>query len=434
MQKHNTKAEYLETIGKQIRWKRAKKPLLYELESHILDRQSRLIEDGMEESEAETKAVAEMGDAETVGIELDRVHRPRPNWLLISATVSLFAFGTLLLWAVGGASEQFSNMLICGGIGIVFLILGYFCDYTLFAKYSVPIFAVLCAACLIFSVMGSKFLSTATQLCYALPFAYSMLLFNAGFKRKLLTLSLCGAACVFISILVMNGYSMVIYNTVLLTVIIVYAAFNGLTDENRAKAFIPAAGVFAVFALLYFHLLFIGGESAMWRVHGVLHPEADPYASGWVPLRVRELIDTSVFIGAGESSEFTNVFIQSTDFTNVDFMLATVAHKYGLILFIAVAVLLTAMLGVIAYGIKKQSCRLGKLTLLTVGSSFALRIAAYLMCNLGFNFISLDGIPLFSYSGKLMILDMFMAGIMLSVFRMESIARDSSAQPHPLHY
>lgn len=431
MQKRSIIEDYLRTAGEQIRWKRARKPLLYELESHILDRRESLISDGVEEIEAETKAVAEMGDAETVGIELDRVHQPRPNWLLISSAAALFALGILLLWLIGGPSEQFKRMIVYGGIGIVFLILGYFCDYTLLAKYSVPIFAVLCTVCFIFPIMGNEFRTIAKQLIYALPFVYSMLLFNTQFKRKLLTLSVCAVLCLPVSFLQSN--SSMIYVFVLLSIILVYAAFKGMIDKNRFKSFIPALCVIAAFSAIVLYLsLYDAWGGLSWRVHGIVRPESDPYSSGWVTLRVRELINTSVFVGAGETSEFVNQFTQSTDFANVEFMLATAAHKYGYILFIAIGLLLAAILGIIVYGIKKQSSRLGKLTLLAGGSSFAIRIAAYLMCNLGFNLIALDGIPLFSYNGKLLIFDMFVMGLMLSVFRMESIARDSNVQAHRL--
>ena len=52
----------------------------------------------------------------------------------------------------------------------------------------------------------------------------------------------------------------------------------------------------------------------------------------------------------------------------------------------------------------------------------------YFACNLGFELFTMDGLMLFSYNGKLMLLDAFMAGIMLSVFRTESISRDSVIQ------
>jgi len=63
--------------------------------------------------------------------------------------------------------------------------------------------------------------------------------------------------------------------------------------------------------------------------------------------------------------------------------------------------------------------------MLCIGLCFGLRTAFYLLCNLGFTFITFEGIPLFSYCGKLTVIDMFMLGILLSVFRTESITRDS---------
>ena len=72
--------EYLETVGGQIRWRRARRVLLRELSDHIADQAAAFEAEGRSPEEALAGAVAEMGEPEAVGRELDRLHRPRNRW------------------------------------------------------------------------------------------------------------------------------------------------------------------------------------------------------------------------------------------------------------------------------------------------------------------------------------------------------------------
>ncbi len=429
LQNFNKKEEFLSAAGEQIRWKRARKPLLYELETHISDRCDALVSEGMEEKEAEAKAVSEMGDPEAIGLELDRVHRPKPNYLLIGGAAALFILGIALLRLVGGKTEQLTHMLIFGGIGIVFLVLGYFCDYTVLSKFSLPAFGVMCGICIIFPLMGNAFASTAAQLCYAMPLVFAGVVYSLKSPYKPYILSGAAVLILFVSMLSFSTVSTFVYLFIVCGVILVYSAAKGIISSGKFKAWLPAASFLALFLLIIVSALANDGAHLLRRrfMEGALNPEADPLGGGWVPLRIRELLDTSVFVGAGETSEFSEVFMRSSDFTLKDYTLAVASHKLGLIVFIAVCSILLLMIGAVIIGAKKQSCTLSKLVILSIGISFALRIAAYISCNLGFTLISFDGIPLFSYNGKLLVIDMFITGLLLSVFRMESISRDSSA-------
>ena len=94
--------EYLETVGGQIRWRRARRVLLRELSDHIADQAAAFEAEGRRPEEALAGAVAEMGEPEAVGRELDRLHRPQNRRGLAVTVAALFAAGVLLqLFAAG---------------------------------------------------------------------------------------------------------------------------------------------------------------------------------------------------------------------------------------------------------------------------------------------------------------------------------------------
>ena len=89
--------EYLTEIKNQIRDKKAREFASNELKAHIEDRAEGLQKKGMDHDSAVFQAVEEMGDPVSVGVELDRVHRPRLEWkfLLYVIYISILSVGVL---------------------------------------------------------------------------------------------------------------------------------------------------------------------------------------------------------------------------------------------------------------------------------------------------------------------------------------------------
>ena len=74
---------YLELMTGQIRCKKMCPVIAREVEDHIEDQKQAFMEEGMTEEEAEKAAVEEMGDPVEVGVEMDRIHRPKMPWKAI---------------------------------------------------------------------------------------------------------------------------------------------------------------------------------------------------------------------------------------------------------------------------------------------------------------------------------------------------------------
>lgn len=91
---------YLSAVGARIRWRRARRPLLEELAAHIDDQAADYRAQGMGEEEALERAVAEMGDPEAVGRDLDRLHRPDCRWELALGALLLLLAGVYLQYLV----------------------------------------------------------------------------------------------------------------------------------------------------------------------------------------------------------------------------------------------------------------------------------------------------------------------------------------------
>ena len=118
--------EYLTALTNQIRTKRARTMVAEEVEAHIEDQKQDFIAHGLDEAEAESMAVAEMGDPIEAGIELDCIHRPKMEWTILISVLVVSVMG-LILQAIITASfpttsvntvNAFKNNFLYGGVWI----------------------------------------------------------------------------------------------------------------------------------------------------------------------------------------------------------------------------------------------------------------------------------------------------------------------------
>jgi len=142
--------EYIEKLISQVRCKKARPYIAEEIRDHIEEQMADNKENGMSDAEAEKNAVLDMGDPVEVGISLDRIHKPKMGWnvIVIVGIISLLAI--LVQWAFASAInnyglEQLSHMSYNYSMrkflksifaGMLFMVVIYFVDYTVIAKYS----------------------------------------------------------------------------------------------------------------------------------------------------------------------------------------------------------------------------------------------------------------------------------------------------------
>lgn len=66
---------FVEAVGAEIRWKKARPLLTEEIRTHLLDQRDACMAQGMAEDEAQAEAVRQMGDPVALGADLPRAHR-----------------------------------------------------------------------------------------------------------------------------------------------------------------------------------------------------------------------------------------------------------------------------------------------------------------------------------------------------------------------
>lgn len=150
-----TEEEYLTTLKDQIRDRHAKEFVAEEYKTHIDEQTIDYLEKGMSKQEAEAAAVKDMGDPVSVGIHLDRIHRPKMEYKLLIMIALISIIGTILSIMIN-KNDPLKTTAAAGLISlsgeIIIMLIFYRIDYTIIEGkcrilcFILPLFVLLLAA------------------------------------------------------------------------------------------------------------------------------------------------------------------------------------------------------------------------------------------------------------------------------------------------
>lgn len=415
---------YADAVGQQVRWKKIRPAVQREIEAHLYDQFSAYCADGMAEQEAAEKAVRQMGDAQSVGLQLDRVHRPKAQtgMLLLAGLLMLTGMAVSLLPAqpsgrFGTAASYFAAfglMLVC-----------YFADFTLLGRFARKI-SLGIAALAAFVVLTAKLrimgrlvlplgpwnlsltlLASVFPLCLAL-FVYSMR--GKGYAGILL----CGGLSVLLAGLLVHIPSIsgaVLFAAASLGMLCTAAARGWFGTEKKKSmrlVLFPAAAVCAAAA----SVLFLRGANVWSRLTG----ENDSFFSALV----KRAVNGAALIGEGGT-----LTAQETQLLWKNMPLCFVMYRLG----VAAAVLIVLLAAVFCIlGLAKamrEKSMLAALTALSVILMLAMQAAVGISESFGVGMFTGTGIPFIGQGTAGLMLNAALTGFMLSVFRTGEALREN---------
>ena len=410
--------DYLTAVGAQIRWQRAREPLLRELSDHITDQAADYRADGLEEAHALDKAVTEMGDPETVGRDLDRLHRPKNRWGLALAVLLLSLAGLLLQFMIyqingQGVFDVYARQAVWVPIALALLCGVWFSDCTLLLRRRWA--AVLTMAAVAWAVLDTNgiYRPTALYVALLLPVLYTALLCRRRDGRPVAVLLWGLAAWVLpLPTMLVPSASAYLLSGSSMTLVLLTAAGLGWFAGKRRKNFLLSL----LPTLLGLGVLFLSGLQKGYflrRLSGFLHPELDPNGVGYLYLHLRQ----------GTLADVCETILSSTDL-----MLAFLAQQAGRWVFPFAAALLALAALLLLRRVWKLRSRTGKLLALSALLPLLLQVGLYLLFNLGYSPLGPLSLPFLSYGVVYLLTNSLLVGFLLSVFRMDALLRDGPAR------
>ena len=445
---------YAEKVCEQIRWKKAHPAVAQEIEDHLTDQKNAYLAAGDSESIAEEKALLQMGDPVSVGAALDQTHKPAPQWGIIGLVLLLFVLGGIIQVLLLKTIPVGNDALATHSAQVLFVFLPlslaafvgmYFLDFSFFGKH--PYVLPLCL--LLFDVIawmfgldygGQKWLSIGLLGLNISPSAISMLfplafcglfyrLRSQGRRGYLISGVLAVVFCLFLSYC--HTFSGVVTFVFSAGILMLIASKKKWFDKQRNMFLLLfLLAVVCLIVLLMFYAPFryrYGWE----RLYTIFVPSGDPMGSGYLSTQLKTILSHCVLLGEGAALSETQAYLLTdASMLRSDYLLAYLTYHYGWVASGIVVLLLAVFLGLGFRKALKQKSIFGQMVSLTILCTFTAEILLYIPANLGIWLIAPIALPFLSYGATALLINMALAGVLLSVFRTGEVYRDTA--PHPI--
>ena len=435
--------EFLNTVCEQIKYKPIRNSISEELENHIEESKENYIRDGLEEKEAEEKAIVQMGNAEEIGKKLNKIHNPKLDWKLLIILIVLLGFGFLVAFTreTKIVSYKFDfiaryiSSAIVGGILSIFI---YFIDYTKIKKYS-NIFYIIATLFMVYSLLFGIKINGLSYIYFSLitfsPVIIAMPLYIIAFvgfineekqyKKNIIILNRD------INLKLLKIISLSIISIIILAIIpsitsafmlgLIYLIIGSVklvqTKTNIKRNLLMLWGIPTILGLILLLGVMIEKPYIVDRFVAVYNPESQVDGYGWVVLNKKIIINSAQILG--EADDTSNALEQIDEDVNYAFI-SILAH-YGWVVSVGIVIAVLALsIELIINSIKIKEIN-GKLLIIGMSSMFILQSIFNILMNLNLIIDANFNLPFVSYGRLNLIVNMICLTLVLSIYRRKDI-------------
>ena len=451
--------EFLNSVCEQIKYKPIRNTIAEELKDHIEDKKEELIEMGQNEEEAEKNAVEQMGDAEIIGKELNKVHRPRLDWKLLIILVVLLIFGFVISYIITenehtemmqymkeGVSEyittnymiKYACFVVLGfSIGVII----YFCDYERIKNkplvlYIIATVVIILAFLFGISVNGINFLrignysirsNTIAVPLYILAFIGFLENINEEnkltklFNEKNIKINANVLILVVLSLISLLMLSLIpsLSSVIVLAITYLILATKKIVreSENKRKHLLILWGIPIIVGTVVVLFEVLANPYVLDKFISVYNPEEYKETEGWRALNRKKIIESAQKFGKAEN--MSDAIYLFDGFGNNE-IISILAH-FGWIPTVAL------IIAVFAFSIKlvinsfKIKEKYGSLIILGIGCMFILQSVFNILMNFNLIFDASFNLPFVTYGCGELVVNMMCLALIFAVYRKKDV-------------
>lgn len=433
--------EYLEKLTEQIRSKSAKSMVEQEIKAHIEEQAAAYVLGGMEKGDALRQAVTDMGDPVEVGIEMDRIHKPRNGWILLLLISGFSAVGLLAqylsFYGIKDAAAMypmidslFLKQCIYTVLGLALMMAVYYADYSVFSKHGRLIgilfllfLIMICSGPYSFPVVNGGHAYMKCILYLFIP-VYGGILYQYRTSGELgiILAFLWLAAAFWVGVTQVGGGLGITLDTAFVCYIMLLIAIGkGWFRVNKKKTLLALIiGIPAVVGGIY---MIKAAPYQLKRLEVMLHPELYAQEAGFQPSIVRELMKKLTWFGGKQNSNLNIETMPAGTLPGAhhDFIMLQIASVCGILAVCILVCALICLFGYLFYMIHRQKNQIGQVIGFGCVMILAAETVRSLFNNFGFYFLSTGGLPFFSYGQCHTLAVYALLGVLLSIYRHQDL-------------
>lgn len=417
---------YIREVQEQIKSKEAKDFVSAELNYHIKEAKQDWVKKGLNEADAEEKAVGQMGSPIILGKQLNKLHRPKVDWLTVILLVTTIGLGFIPILFVDpdyssrigmDAGDFFKHKVIFAFLGGAIALGMMLLDYRKLAKLGWLFYTIGVLILLMINLFSTGIVNGAPIVVFgpltfeslmAIPFFFlAWASFFNNKKLKLWHLGLLFFHSCYLFLMVPSISTIYIY------VVMVFVLFwwSKFSRKQILTTMILSVGSCLLTVGVFWPLT---SPYQKVRLLAFLNPEKYSNDEGFMILHIKELLAKAGWFGNSTPLELLPG--AHTDFVFVGF-----TYYYGWF-FAAVLVLilclLVARIIVISYKIRDPY---GKLLLIGAVALYTVQLASNIGMTIGFFPMTSMSLPFISYGLMPILLNSFLIGVVLSVYRRKDL-------------
>ncbi|CAG9610163.1 FtsW/RodA/SpoVE family cell cycle protein [Pseudoneobacillus rhizosphaerae] len=411
--KDSKKQHFLKEVTHQIKSKEAKNYVAKELTYHLKETEKTWMEKGCSETEAEEKAIEQMGNPTKLGISMNQLYRPKVDWWIIILLGLSLLMGFLPLLSLEYKDYFIGHKAIIVVIGALVAVGIMFVDYRKWEKRGWFFYAVGVMILLAIRYLPNRIINgvphievgpLAIENLMSIPF---FLLAWASFfnHHQVKVWKLIGLFIVpiFMFLALPSMTSVYIY-TLMIFVMLCWSKLNRKTIMTIFTIAISSIIILGTILWNYLH------EYQKVRLLAFFNPEDYSTGAGYINLKLDEILTNSNWFGNSAGGEFIPE-------AHTSFVFVTSIYYYGWLLGI-VLVLILSMFAVriifVSFSIKDSY---GKLLLIGTVALYLAQLATNIAMTLGLFPLVGISLPFMSYGLMPTLLNAILIGVVLSVYR-----------------
>jgi cell division protein FtsW (lipid II flippase) len=416
---NNKKQIFLTEVMNQIRSKEAKNYVANELNYHVKEAKKVWMEKGLPESEAEDKAVEQMGSPIKLGVQMNKLHRPKVDWWLVLLLAVSMGLSFLPMFSLGYMNDAhfiiYKILIVL--LGVTATVWVMLLDYRKWKKlgwlfYTIGILLLVFLA--FFSntmINGLKLIKLGPitiESLMALPFFY--LAWASFFNNE--KLKIWQFLLLFLSPILLF-LALPSISTIYLYSVMVFVMFWWSKFSRKVKWMISAGTLGTILLTALVVWPFIKPYQIV-RLLVLLNPEKYADTEGYLILRIQELMSKAGWFGVTGTREFIPE-------AHTNFVFVSFTYYYGWIfgvILVMTLLLFAARMMVIQPKIKDSY---GQLLLIGGVALYGIQLVSNIGMTLGLFPMTSMSLPFISYGLMPTLLNAILIGAVLSVYRRKDL-------------
>ncbi|GAE27727.1 cell division protein FtsW [Halalkalibacter wakoensis JCM 9140] len=417
---------FVKKVTSKVKSKEAHEMIKKELTHHLQELSHSYQKIELTKEEADEKAVQAMGNPFSIGTNLNRLHKPKMDWIVLALFVAIVAVSFLQLLGLEyevyvGRHALFYSIAILALVGFLFF------DYrklkNLWMFFYGAGFTLLVSTYLFGNMMNgaTRWLTIGG---FTLDVTLTLFLFFLAWAGLLDRINVWNSVNKQVLLIVLFWAPIFVYLQlphVMLSIIYFFSVgIMFAVSRVHKKIAINIVGFTLGMGFIFIGFMIFTGRGSYFfaRMSSFLYPERDPYGAGYMYFLVKDLLSQAGWFGNGFINDGNR---QALPGAHTDMAFPNVVYSLGWVFGIFLCIMLLIFIWRISSNAFKTKDLFGRLIVIGGATFIAVPTLWNILMGLGFAPIMEVSLPFISYGGSMLLFYNAVLGLILNVYRRKDL-------------